>query len=314
MDSTMKELIPQHMSVKEALLARKNDRLTTFLLARDQVRAVFLNCPHLVRTMAFRHQVGLLETLILGQALVAGLLVGSTLKGDDRVALRLEGDGPAGGFSVEANGHGEVRGMLKNPSFGITQAPQTLDTHPLIGQGYLSVIRFPAGARQPYTGQITFTHGHLARILTRYFDISEQTPTAFHLSVRFTPQGEVAAAGGLMIQGLPGADPETLTRLHGQVEHLPPLGETLLLGTSAEAFMDQAFGGDSPRKLSSRRVAFFCPCTPEGLMTTLRRLDRETRKDIVEKGPHPLKILCHYCGSEYTFPREELVNLLEDPV
>lgn len=84
------------------------DGLSIFTLGRKdgpeggEVRGALVSTSGIVNGMRANHYLGILETLILGQAYTAALLMASGLKEKDRIGLSLSCDGPAQGFSVEA--------------------------------------------------------------------------------------------------------------------------------------------------------------------------------------------------------------------
>jgi len=262
----------------------------------------------MVNQMRENHQTGILETLALGHAYLACGLMTSMIKGDDRIGIHLECGGPIKGIIAEANAHGDIRGYLQNNPIPIEEPPESFDLSPFIGPGFLTVTKFIQDAKQPFSGQIMLQHGSIARDLAEYFLQSEQTRTLFFLSVQFDKEGDTVGAGGLFLQALPGADESALEQVSNQALSMPSLGNFFSKGNSREQLIGQTFG--DAEILAHRPAQFFCHCTKSYYANYLVSLKKETRDDIREKGPFPLRISCHNCSSVYEFTREEIETLL----
>ncbi|MCP5045760.1 MAG: Hsp33 family molecular chaperone HslO [bacterium] len=302
------------MSKKEQLLARSKDRLYHFVLAGGQIRGAILHGTHMMREMRAGHQLGILETLILGHAYLGVSLMTANLKGDDRVAFKVECSGPVKGLSVEATAHGEVRGYLKVNPIPIDKAPESFDTAPFFGTGFLAVTRFPEFAKQPYVGQVKLESGRLASDLSYYYSVSEQTPTSVNLSIRFDKEGNVTGAGGLLLQALPEAGEELIDQLELLAYRFPPIGDAFETDKSPEEMVMNHFEDLFPKLLVNRRVEFFCPCSMESVGNVIASLPEDTLKDIMENGPFPVESICHNCNSVYRFQKEEIEEFYQEKI
>ncbi|MGD9332501.1 MAG: Hsp33 family molecular chaperone HslO [Desulfobacterales bacterium] len=297
--------------LKDRLKAGARDRLHRFFLSDGDVRGALVHGTRLVQEMRARHELGLLETLVLGHACLGGLLMASSLKGDDRVALKIECSGPVGGLVVEASAHGDVRGYLHRVPIPVAKPLEDFNLSPFFGAGFLTVIRYLHDAKQPFTSQVALEHGNLAQDLAHYYLTSEQIPTAFNLSIKFTPEGGVAGAGGLFLQVMPGAAEATPRKLEEIVYNLPSLGDVCAGGEDLEHFLQSQFDPLDPVLLDKPRVSFFCPCRRAGVARVLGMLPLEELKDMRDKGPFPVELRCHYCNTRYQFEREAIGALYE---
>jgi molecular chaperone Hsp33 len=270
-------------------------------MAGGTVRGAVVNATRMVGEMRANHNLGVVETLLLGHGYIAAALLTATLKGRDRISIQIQCSGPARGMDVEANVFGEVRGYLKNPRFSDRATG---------GESRLSP--YLEDARTPYSGRIVMEHGNLAQDLAAYFLQSEQTPTAFNLSIHFDDRAEVAGAGGVLLQALPGALPGVLADAEEAVAAMPSPGLSLAGGLSPEDLAAEAFKRFEPVFMEHHRVEFFCRCTRERMAAHLTGLPRGEILEIRENGPFPLKIRCHNCNTVYTFSRQDLDALLAD--
>jgi molecular chaperone Hsp33 len=300
---------PYGDNLKEQLKANARDRVHSFLLAGDQLRGAVLCGTRMVNEMRANHKLGILETLVLGHAYMAGGLLSITMKGRDRLAIKVECSGPIKGLRVEANAYGEVRGYLKQVPIPIEAPLEDFNLSPFYGAGFISVTRYLEDAKQPFTGQVMMAGGTLAKDLSLYFVKSEQVPTAFSLSVQFDAQGEVTGAGGLFLQALPQAEPETIAAIEALVPELPSLGAAMAAGETAEAYVQAHFAAHAPRFLKEQRVEFFCRCNEAQIRHMLQMMSREDLRDLRDNGPFPMEIRCHHCHTAYRFTPQDLVEI-----
>ncbi len=281
----------------------QKDIAIPFTLANGSFRGTFLRGTDMIQEMITHHKTGPLETLILGQAYLAGALLGQTLKNKGRVQLKVESDGPAKGFSVEATSEGDVRGFLfVNP----IHAEHVESLEDLMGPGDLSVTRLEEGQKQPFRGSVPYFGDPLPLEMAHYFASSEQTPTAFLLSLQFDDDNRFIQGAGLFLQALPGCDDELRDTLHAGISAFLDPAKALVLGQTPEEYIQKQFEEYEPTVYDGRSVRFFCGCTKNQFTGILKGMAQSEKDDILENGPFPLTACCFYCGTNHTFEREEL--------
>lgn len=285
------------------------DGMDIFLLNDSNYRGAVLHSTRLINQMRENHELGVLETLLLGHAYIAAGLLTSLVKGNDRISIMLECDGPARGFSVESNAHGDVRGYLRVDAIPVESPPESFDLSPFIGKGTLSVARHLEAARQPFSGTVDVEYGNLAKDLANYFVKSEQLPTAVSLSIQFDREGRVSGAGGLFIQALPGADAAAGPELEKTVRSLPSLGSLFSNGETPAHIIHEYFRPFEPDIIGSRTVEFNCPCSSDRYGKYLGSLPQDELDDILENGPFPLIVTCHNCNSSYSYTQTEVEQI-----
>jgi len=286
-----------------------NDGITRFALLDATVRGSLLESTHLAGQARSHHGLGIVESLVLSQALSCAALLSTTIKEGETIGLRMDCTGPLRGFSVESTWDARVRGYLFCDAIRLDRPLDSFDLHPFIGSGTLSVRRVsPDG--EIYTGHIELVHGRIAEDVTEYFLRSEQTRTALALSVRFDPQGRIVGAGGLFFQALPGAKELDMEDVEVRLAELPSLGAWFAEGKSRPDLLSawfEAFGVDV---LAEAPAAFHCSCSRERFYSFLGALGTDELQATLAEGPLPLEIVCHYCSRRYHFDRSELEQLL----
>jgi molecular chaperone Hsp33 len=281
------------------------DRIYRFLLAGGQVRGVVIGGTRMVNEMRTRHRLGVLETLVLGRAFLGAGLMSADLKGRDRISLGIDCSGPVRGLRVEADAAGNIRGYLNQNPIPIEHPMEDTDLSAFFGAGLLTVTRFLENAKNPFTGQVILKHGNLAQDLAYYFLESEQIPTAFRLGIDFDSEGNPAAAGGLFLQAMPGADDAMVSELESLVTGLSSIGAALRT-EHPRRWAETHFHAFGPKFAGVRRIAFRCQCNRRRLSNLLLLLPVEELEDILRKGPFPVEIRCHFCNQRYEFSRASI--------
>ena len=297
--------------LNEHIASLPHDGREVFLIADKSVRVSVVSATRMVNQMRANHGTGLIETYVLGQGYIAGALLSSTVKGNDRIRLDIECGGPIGGMSIEAWASGAVRGYLRHNPIPLEKPIESLDTSLLYGPGFLTVTKILEGSRSPFSGQIMLEHGNLANDLAVYFQESEQTPSLFYLSIRFDRKGRVWGAGGLFIQALPGCKDEVLDRLQAASSSFADLGKALSEGISASEYAENEFRAFSPEHIAHIPTGFSCPCSREHFEGYLKALPKN-EKEAILNGNFPLVLECFNCATAYSFSKEETENLFRE--
>lgn len=301
--------------LEKHLAAMQPDGLTIFTLEGDTIRGTLVSATTMVARMRAAHAraahgLGLLETMVLGKAYIAASLLSTTIKGHDRLAIKVAGDGPAHGFSVECTSDGDVRGRLFAAPFELAAPPESLDTAPLVGGGTISITRFMEGRTDPVTGSAALKSGRIAEDLAWFYHISEQTRSSFTIGLHFDAEGRVAGAGGLFLQALPGATDEALDRVERLVYGLPSLGETFAAGAGRLDIVMRSFPFFDYNHLDEKPTRFHCACSKERLGAYLGAMSVGDLEEMATNGPFPVEVTCHNCGSVYDFSQQELRGMV----
>jgi len=299
-------------NVENYLKTLQSDTIDTFLLQKGSVRGSLLHGTRMVHAMQANHETGILETYILGHAYIAAGLLTSMLKGNDKIGLSVECAGPAKGFDVEASARGDVRGSLRQNPIPIEKPLESFEMSPFFGPGFLTLTRTLEGARQPVTGQTMMRHGSIAKDLATHFLESEQTPTLFFLSIQFDKKGNIAGAGGLFLQVMPGAEDNILSKIETAACSMPSMGQWFADSGSTKELIDNVFSEFSPEIIGTRDIDFFCSCERSRFLNFISSLTGETRKSVLEEGPFPLLTTCHNCGTIYSFSKEDVHAVLSN--
>lgn len=294
--------------LSEHIASLPPDGREVFLIGGDNVRLSAVSATTMVNSMRANHETGLLETYMLGQGYIAGALLSSTVKGNDRILMQIQCGGPVKGMSIEAWASGAVRGYLVNNPIPLSAPLESLDTSLIYGPGFLTITKYLEGSKTPFSGDVMLGYGNLANDLALYFKESEQTPSLFYLSIDFDKEGRVWGAGGLFMQALPGCPDSTLEKLQEGLERLGKLGRMIGEGMSVREYVETELSAFHPHHIGHTPIGFSCPCTRESFTSYLSSLPA-AEKDEILKGEFPLELECLNCGSRYSYTKEEFERI-----
>ena len=248
-----------------------------------------------------------------GRLLTAGVIMGSTLKGNDVLTLRTDTNGLLNNMVVTADANGGVKGYLSNPTADVPLKDNgKSDVGGLVGQGILKIIK-DMGLKEPYVGLSEINSGEIAQDLAYYFYNSEQTPTVIALGVKLKNENTVEYAGGYMIQLLPGAEDEFITALEQKIGAIRPMTELMAGGMDIkriakllyEDMNDETYERlvEPYEILEEKDVKYSCNCSSDKFYRGLITLGKEQLKDIFSKEKE-LEAECHFCGKNINLKRK----------
>ena len=291
----------------EEIFKSKNN-IFTFILNKGNFRGHFIEGTELVNSFKERHNLGIMETLILGHAALAAELMAASLKDDGKIKIKIECSGPVKGLSVEADSKGAARGYLFENPIPLDSEPENLDTSPIFQAGFITVIRYSPD-KKPFSSQIMIEHGNIANDLANYYIVSEQISTALSLSVKFDKNGEVTGAGGLFIQALPGAAEKEIGDLENTLKNLPSIGKSISENNNTISFLMEHLKSSDIEILNSKPGYFECGCSREKFTQFIGSMPKQEIKDILEADTFPLKLTCFNCNTDYEFSKENISSL-----
>lgn len=289
----------------------KNDYLVRALAFDDTIRAVAVRATNLVNEAHKAHDTWNTATAALGRTLIAGLLLGSSQKGQEHMTIKVQGNGPIGSIIVAANAKGEVKGYAQNPHVSLEPNAQgKLDVRGAVGtEGTLTVIK-DLGLKEPFTGQVPLVSGELGEDFTHYMAVSEQIPSAIGLSVLVDTDESVRAAGGFMVQVMPGASEETIRTIEERLANLPMVSSLIDEGKTPEELLTLLLGAENVHFLDQEAVSFHCDCSKEKFGQALQNIGGDALQEMITED-HGAETVCHFCNAKYQFSEEELKNLYD---
>ena len=257
-----------------------------------------------------------------GRFLTAGLIMGASLKGDDKLSLITDTDGPVNNMVVTADANGHIKGYLSNPQADLPLKPivNQPDVANLIGKGSLRVIK-DMGLKEPYCGLSEIQTGEIATDIAYYYVTSEQTPTVIALGVDLQDEKTVRSSGGYMVQLFPGADEKFIDLLEAKIKAIRNVTELFKGGMDLERIVKLLYEDMSDETyqklvedyeiLEEREVSYYCDCNKEKYYKGLITLGKEEILNLLEELDGTIETECHFCGKKYQFTKEDFKEFLE---
>lgn len=273
----------------------------------EGVRIYALCTTNLVQEAAIRHHTSHLASAALGRAMNGALLLAATMKDNERIALRLKGDGPIGEVVADAEGT-HVRGYVGDPDVFLPLKNGKLDVGGAIGAGNIIVTRYLQNA-EPFTGYAELVDGEIASDLTNYLYTSEQTPSSVALGVLVNKEGQVIASGGYFIQAMPGCAEETLAQLEENISLTPYVTQLLELRYTPEKMIETIARGLDVTIQESIELSYKCRCSREKILGALATLGQEDISAMSQD--EETEVHCQFCNETYKFSGEEIARLLK---
>lgn len=283
-----------------------SDKLIKAIAAEGFLRAAIADTTGLVQFARDRHGLLPVAAASLGRLLTGALLMAADFKGDERLNITVDGDGPLGKLVADAR-YGRVRGYVHNPDVVLpANALGKIDVGGGVGQGTLYVIK-DLLLKEPWQGSVPLVSGEIAEDLTYYLTHSEQIPSAVALGVVVTPEARVAVAGGLLIQVLPGCRQEVIGAVEEKLAGLGSITKALSQYSPREVL---EYLLPSPTLFDPMEPVYFCDCSHQRLGGVLGLLEPDELQDLIDS-PKDTELICHFCNQRHHFNRAQLEEILK---
>ena len=284
------------------------------VIAKDaSVKAMAISARDTVERARAIHDCWPVASAALGRLLMAASMMGAVMKTEDgAVTLRIKADGPLESLTAVSDSHGNVRGYVQNPAVDVPRkAKGKLDVGAAVGtDGELTVIR-DLGLKEPYIGSVRLVGGEIAEDVAAYFVESEQVPTACALGVLIATDQTVQAAGGYLIQLLPGADDAVVSAVERGVAKLGAVSARLDAGMDPLGLLREVLGEFELEVLETAPIEYRCYCTQERVSRALISMGRDELTSLIEE-QGGAELTCQFCDQVYRFSAVELKALRDE--
>lgn len=288
------------------------DYIVNAITSNGAIRVVAADTTELCNRAQEIHKMSPTAAAALGRTLTAAAIMGSMLKSaDDSLTIQLNGGGPIGKVVAVGDGNANVKGYVGNPLVDLPLNEKgKLDVGGAIGRdGMLGIIR-DLGLKEPYVGQVPLVNGEVAEDLTQYYATSEQLPTAVALGVLVDVDYTIKAAGGFILQVLPGAYDEDIDNVEKTIQSISSVTEMLSNGKKPEDIVEQLLSDYEIEYFDNVPTKYECDCSRDRTDRALISLGKDELTKIIEEDGKA-EITCHFCDNIYKYTKEELESLYE---
>lgn len=289
------------------------DYIVRGMAAGNEIRFLAAYTRETVETARTTHNLSPVCSAALGRLLTGGALMGAMCKNEDDVlTLKINGTGPAKSLTVTADAHSNVKGIIYNNAVDLPLKENGhLDVGGAIGSGTLVVIR-DEGPGEPYVGQTALVSGEIGEDLTYYFAESEQIPTSVGLGVLVDRDLSIKHAGGFIIQLLPFASEETISKLENSLANVQSVTDYFNKGMTPEEMMrdiigEKLFGTDIMIE-ETVDTQYHCNCSRERVTKALISIGKDELKSMIDDG-EPVNLHCDFCNTDYEFTIPEIQEI-----
>lgn len=285
----------------------KKDRLIHGSIANEQFRLFAVETTELVQKTRDLHDLYPLPAIMMGRLVTAIALMSGELKSPgSEVSIRIDADGELQGALVVATKTGEIRGYPYVPDFWAENPEDNFLVGKHLGKGIFTVIK-QHNSKITYQGSVELIDGEIGSDLAEYYNQSEQTPTAVNLGVLIDREAKIRAAGGVLIQQLPSADPKIADVINANISGTPNISDLMDMGLTMEEILEKfILKGIDWKVYSESELSYKCTCSKERFASALALLDAQELREMKD-GISPV---CHYCNTAYDFSADEIAGIL----
>lgn len=277
------------------------------------IRIFIASTTNMVEKARITHGTSPTATAALGRTLTAGVMMGSMMKNEkDILTLKISGDGPGGNILIVAKNNGRIKGYIDHPEADVPSRKNgKLDVAGIVGRNGTITTIMDLGLREPYIGQSNIISGEIAEDLAHFYAYSEQQPSAVSLGVLVDKDISVKAAGGYIIQLLPGISNEDIDKIEETLAKIEPVSTMIDKGLSPEDIMNKVLGEFEMTVLEKMELEYVCDCSREKIEKVIISLGKKEIEDIIEEDGQA-EVVCHFCNTKYQFNKEELSKFIVD--
>ncbi len=285
------------------------DTIIRATAADGQIKMAVITARESVERARQIHRLSPTACAALGRTLCAASLLGQAMKEEDAsLTIRVNGGGPIGSVVAVSDHLGNMRGYVENPGVELPLRPDgKLNVGGAVGRDGMFTVSRDIGLREPYIGSVELVSGEIAEDLTSYLLASEQVPSACALGVLVDTDRSIRAAGGFIVQLMPGADEEIISRLEDNIFLMDQL-TTVLDEDGTDALFAQVLKGFDWHLVGEYPVCYRCPCSRERVEQALTVIDRKDLDEIVAEGKD-ISVSCQFCDRVYSFTPQEIAAL-----
>lgn len=287
----------------------KKDYLHKYLVMERQARVITVFSTNTVNEYCKDVNTTPVSAAAMGRLISATLMMGSMLKGNEKVMVSIDGHGPIGQIKAESDSNGHVRAFASNPNIKLPLKENgMLDVASAVGSdGFLSVRR-QMNLKEPFIGTCELISGEIGEDLSYYFGTSEQTPTIVALGVLANQDGSVKQAGGFIIQLLPNASEQAYQFLEKMLKNLTSVSALIEASQTSDQLVYQLF--DEAELIFEYPVSYKCFCSKEKTKMLLTQLTYQELDEEISNETG-LDVTCNFCQHKYHFTKQDLIDIKE---
>ncbi len=287
-------------------------RVHKYLTKDLTVRAAAVVATQVVEEMRSVQQSFPVPTVAVGRTMVASLLMASHLKNGQELSIYIQGNGPLSSVFAQSSFEGKVRGVSSHPHLEVPVTGEKILVAPSIGIGLMTVTHHLPMTGEPHRGTVELATSEIGDDVAYYLQQSHQIPSVVALGVHVDVFGKVEAAGGVLIELMPGHTDETAAKIEARVKQARPISNRILEGATADDLIRDFLQDFELMPLEHEYdVEYRCRCSRERVMRSVGLLGLKELDEIIEKG-EKTEVSCEFCGRQYSLSTEDIREVRQE--
>lgn len=283
----------------------KNERVHKFLTQELTIRACAVIATQVVDEMRAVHDSFPIATIALGRTMIGSLLLSSHLKQDQALSIYFQGDGPLGRVFAESTYEGKTRGYITHPKY-MTLSESATSVGIGIGRGLMTVTHHLPFSEVPHRGSVQIRTGEVGDDIAYYLHQSHQIPSIVSVGVLLDENGKVSAAGGVLIELMPGVSEESIAKLEARMRTVPPISKRIHDGATAQELVNDYLQDFGLMELEhDYPIKYECRCNVDRVKRSVSLLGADELEEIIREAK-PLEVGCEFCGRKYSLTTEDI--------
>lgn len=286
------------------------DRIIRATAADGYIKMAVITARDMVQRAREIHKCTPVVSAALGRTLCAASLMGNAMKEENAsLTVRIAGNGPINGIVAVSDSNGNARGYVGNSYVELPlRSDGKLDVGTAVGKAGTLTISRDIGLKEPYIGSVELVSGEIAEDISAYLLESEQIPSACGLGVLVDTDTSIKAAGGFIVQLMPGADDSLIAKLEDNIFLMDQV-TTILDEDGPDELFAQVLKDIEYHIVSTEPVEYRCFCNRERVEETLSCIDKADIRSMIDEGKE-IEVGCQFCDTKYFFTPDDLSKLI----
>lgn len=294
----------------------KTPRIHKYLTKDLTVRAAAVDATHVVEAMRSIQTSFPVPTIAVGRTMVASLLMASHLKQGQELSIYIQGNGALSSVFAQASFEGHVRGVSSHPHLivppEVAIKGEKIRIAKSIGIGLMTVTHHLPMSGTPHRGTVELATSEIGDDVAHYLQQSHQIPSVVALGVHLDESGRCDAAGGVLIELMPGHIEEAALKIEERVKKARAVSARLLEGATAKDLVHDLLQDFELIEMDHEYpIEYRCRCSRERVMRSVGLLGVKELDEIIEKG-ESTDVSCEFCGRQYVLSTDDIREVRQE--
>lgn len=277
------------------------DGLQRFIFEHAEIRGEIARLEEAYQVIVEQRNYPLAVKKILGEALVACLLLVGSIKFEGELCLQFQGNTALPMLIVQCDHQLHLRGFAKFAE-GLTSE----DYEHAFLDGQLSFMISQSHQTEIFQSIIPISSTSMSQNLMNFFSQSEQIATQIMIAI------DNKRVVGMLLQLLPGQDTSQREEFW---DYAVKIGQTVtpdeLLNLPNQEILYRLYHETEIRLLLEKTAQFKCRCNAEKMQNVLKMLGQEDVNQLLQEY-EKIEVVCDFCNHKYYFDSIDIAMLFRE--